>query len=268
MRPKEPGSAGNVGYEQYPAAPAIAFTLIELLVVIAIIAILAAILMPVLSAAQKRSSQATCINNQKQLGLGMQMYINDNNNSFPGIASRFYGYQPEDWIYWRTNTAYPPLAKSPILTSIPGLQKPSLRCPMDTSDADRLTYNYQDNYGPYFYSYSVAGYGLDDNNNNVGVTSVVDSDGVLHLFKEGALHNPAGKIILAEEPGSLSPNDSISGQLINDGRWIPSPAVSGSSYDPITIRHGGKGDVGFGDGHVEPVTPDFASDPANSQPDL
>jgi len=84
-----------------------AFTLLELLVVIAIIAILAALLLPVLSAAKKKAAQSTCINNQKQLGLGMQMYVSDNRDIYPGIASGAYGFHPEDWIYWRTNTIYP-----------------------------------------------------------------------------------------------------------------------------------------------------------------
>src|ERR1039457_4284858 len=96
-----------------------AFTLLELLVVIAIIAILAALLLPVLSSAKKKAAQTTCINNQKQLGLGMKMYVDDNNGTFPGIASGMYGYHPEDWIYWRTNAPVsPPFGKRPILTSM------------------------------------------------------------------------------------------------------------------------------------------------------
>jgi prepilin-type processing-associated H-X9-DG protein len=34
----------------------------------------------------------------------------------------------------------------------------------------------------------------------------------------------------------------------------------------IAARHKGKGDVVFADSHVEPETPQFGKDPANSKP--
>jgi prepilin-type N-terminal cleavage/methylation domain-containing protein len=59
------------------------FTLIELLVVIAIIAILAAILFPVFAQAREKARSATCLSNNKQIGLSVALYLQDYDSTYP-----------------------------------------------------------------------------------------------------------------------------------------------------------------------------------------
>ena len=62
------------------------FTLIELLVVIAIIAILMGILMPVLSNIKSSANKTKCISNLRQIGMGIQLYVNDHDGYLPAVT--------------------------------------------------------------------------------------------------------------------------------------------------------------------------------------
>ncbi len=74
---------GRLASPEKPGCGLGAFTLIELLVVIAIIAILAAMLLPVLSSAKEAGRRIACLNNIRQLSLAAQMYVNDNQGTYP-----------------------------------------------------------------------------------------------------------------------------------------------------------------------------------------
>lgn len=72
------------------------FTLIELLVVIAIIAILASLLLPTLKSAKQTASKISCLNNQKTVGMGAQMYA-DTYKFFPQATSATSGELGYHW---------------------------------------------------------------------------------------------------------------------------------------------------------------------------
>src|SRR5437879_6036145 len=176
-----------------------AFTLIELLVVIAIIAILAAMLLPALAKAKKKAGQVRCVSNLRQLLLGMTLYLDNNNNIFPGCASRnTYGFHVEDWIYWRTNQPAYPIEKSPIVVYTASASSNLFRCPLDRDDRERVAV--ADANGPYLYSYSMTSYDLTNTPSGTqsrGMGSI--NNGSWFPFKASSIRNSAKKILLAEE---------------------------------------------------------------------
>ena len=64
------------------------FTLVELLVVISIVLMLAGLLLPAVGRARGLALTANCLGNLRQLGLAVQMYINDQTGRLPKLQNR------------------------------------------------------------------------------------------------------------------------------------------------------------------------------------
>ncbi|MFN3648314.1 MAG: type II secretion system protein [Armatimonadota bacterium] len=60
-----------------------AFTLLELLVTVAILSVLAGMLFPVCAQVREKARQSTCLSNLRQVGMGLQMYLQDSDDCLP-----------------------------------------------------------------------------------------------------------------------------------------------------------------------------------------
>jgi prepilin-type N-terminal cleavage/methylation domain-containing protein/prepilin-type processing-associated H-X9-DG protein len=65
-----------------------AFTLIELLVVLAVISLLAALLLPALGRAKESGRATACLSNLHQIGVALQLYVQENQNRLPYMSDR------------------------------------------------------------------------------------------------------------------------------------------------------------------------------------
>ncbi len=174
-----------------------AFTLIELLVVIAIIAILAAILFPVFAQAREKARGTNCLSNCKQLGLGLQMYLEDNDSAFP-MMHEPYAAQVGDTVAELYgghagcgNEAQAEYAKKASYAAqiMPYVKSWKLFvCPSDSSVSTQFAVG--SNFTSYHYRHFIA------------ATYAPAYAGQMHLYhrliKEGFFESPAGVFLIHE----------------------------------------------------------------------
>src|SRR5262245_57300550 len=228
-------------------------------------------LLPALGRAKAKAHQTACVNNLKQLGLAFAMYLDDNQDTFPGVASRgAYNPMQEDWIFWNINRAGSGSFTSQLIEDprnsaigpyLGNFTTNLFRCPSDKDwDARRKLDS-----NPYIYSYSMVSYVETKNNGPGSIFPIVPGSAPPLPFKHTAIKLPTQKMVLVDENG-----DPKNGQpVIDDGRFVPPGNVlaarhkifRGSKPTTTTYYKRGKGSVLLADRHVEAYTPDQAQQP-------
>ena len=106
-----------------------AFTLIELLVVLAVIGIMAALLLRGVSAAKAKAKRTVCLNNLRQINLGLRQYCDDSDDRSP--AARDTEFWSGSWSNYRR------LMQSYVgVRGEPSPQNKLFACPADTFYVD------------------------------------------------------------------------------------------------------------------------------------
>ena len=212
----------------------------ELLVVIAIIGILTALLLPVLSNTKAKAQRIQCVNNLRQIRVGLQNFL-ANNHGYPfGIAKG------------HTNSEHSGNWMRQIEVGRIGRSQPSTnfyatgvwRCPSANWKTSFLAQRPPPKTS--YYGYNRFGVDVSTNRlNAIGFNGHYDTNaGAYTAIGESKVAVPADTLIIAD-------SFDASGSLTRDN------LSSFDYYGNTTNRHHGKANVVFCDGHVELLTLTF-----------
>jgi prepilin-type N-terminal cleavage/methylation domain-containing protein/prepilin-type processing-associated H-X9-DG protein len=229
----------------------LAFTLIELLVVIAIIAILAAILFPVFASAKAAAKKTACLSNQKQIGLALMMYLNDNEGAYPYCAFFMNPGFTKPYLHW--SGALLPYTTNNDLWVCPGAKfKMTKENPGDVS-APFLTYRPNEAVIPRQRSveqgYTARPYHV------VSEAEIGATADVIAIAEAGeeqrSSANPAHAFLPKEPYLDLSPiRRATMAEVLNGGKNGEAGPDTRVQYLTI-VRHNGGATYSFADGHAK-----------------
>jgi general secretion pathway protein G len=204
-----------------------AFTLIELLAVIAIIALLAALLIPVVGWARKSADKAKCMSNMHQLGVALTAMIGD---QAPHLSIHSYdGSKEPTWASDLVDKGY--------LSS--DAMKKVARCPSLVTPAKHLD------------NYSFFCYGL---NQLATMTRTSDPSANPPVQKDEKINT----MTLPKVSSAAILGDSVlkpSYQGFNAYQWLFFGFGNDGNGGIVHIRHSGRANLFFLDGHIEALTP-------------
>jgi len=216
-------------------------TLIELLVVIAIIGILAALILSAISQAKGKAQRIQCIGNLHNLGIALNVFLADRHR----YPSSFGNKKSDDPGIWRNQ-----LERGGLGISNPerffwqkGVWKcPSIQWPVH-SNATFMDI-------PAYYAYNDGGVCRESDTNPLGLNSSYVSSTLTYVpVSESAVVSPSDMMAIGDSFSSGS-------SLRRETYFLTSAGMAADGLSPM-IRHQGKANVVFCDGHVESPTLQF-----------